>query len=151
MTGPPATSPLCRSQKENTRIADFRQGDQNVPLQPQKIHDSGILLATIETLSARNQPPFVSCPNPAVPIVDRLGAVAGMELDENLVLQLVNSREADAHLVGNFFVKEAFRQISDDFDLAHRERRMSVRRSGVTRTLMQFSWAVFAARAAVST
>jgi len=50
-----------------------------------------------------------------------------MELNENLVLHPVNSREADAHPVGNFFVKEAFRQKSDDFNLAHGERRMSVR------------------------
>ena len=73
-----------------------------------------------------------------------------MELDENLVLQLVNTREADAHLVGNFFVKQAFRQILEDFNLARRERRTSVRRSGVTRTLMQFSRTVFAARAGAS-
>src|SRR5436309_4270844 len=115
------------------------------------MHDFGMQLANGENLSPLNQPPFVSCPNPAAPLVDRLGAVADMELDINLVLQLVNSPVADVQLVGNFFVKEAFRQISDDFNLAHRERRRSVRRSGVTRTLMQFSWAVFAARAAVST
>ena len=114
------------------------------------MHAFGMPLATAETLSPRNQPPFVSYPNPALPLVDRLGAVADMELDENLVLQLVNSREGDVHLVGNFFVKEALRQISEDFNLAHRERRMSVRRSGVTRTLMQFSRTVFAARAGAS-
>src|SRR5437016_11011329 len=113
------------------------------------MHDFGMQLASCETLSPRSQPPFVSCPNSAAPLVERLGAVADMELDVNLVLQLVNSPVAEVHLVGNFFVKEAFRQISDDFNLAHREPRMSVRRSGVTRTPMQFSRAVFAARAAV--
>ncbi len=114
------------------------------------MHDFGMQLASGETLSPRSQPPFGSCPNPAAPLVDRLGAVADMELDVNLVLQLVNSPVAEVHLVGNFFVKETFRQVSDDFNLTHRERRMSVRRSGVTGTLMRFSWNVFAAHAAVS-
>jgi len=148
----PITDPcdftLCRKQI-STSIADFWQGYANVPQQPKKMHAFGMPLATAETLSPPNEPPIVSCPNPALPLVDRLGAVADMELDVNLVLQLVNSPVAEVHLVGNFFVKEAFRQISDDFNLAHRERRMSVRRSGVTRTTTQFSRAVFAAPIAV--
>ena len=50
----------------------------------------------------------VSRPIPILPLVDRLGAVADLELHENLVLKLMDRRKADAHLVGNFLVEEAF-------------------------------------------
>src|SRR5438477_12479968 len=81
----------------------------------------------------------VSRPIPILPLVDRLGAVADLELHENLVLKLMDRRKADAHLVGNFLVKQALPHVPHHFVLARRERRTSFGCADATDVPMKFS------------